>query len=74
MTFKILTANITKNQNLKKTFKDPYLFDKDGGVLARLYDILAKFHGVSNCVPPSVAHNYNFVIFVILAIFCNICK
>ena len=58
--FKILTVNITKNQNfssdnvlLFETFKDAYLFDKDGGILAGLYDISAKLHRVSNCVPPS---------------------
>lgn len=44
-----MTANITKNQNfssdnvlLSETFKDAYLFNKDGGILARLYDISAK--------------------------------
>ena len=45
-----MTANITKNQNFssdnvllsEKTFKDAYLFNKDGGILARLYDISAK--------------------------------
>lgn len=51
-------ANITKNQNfssdnvlLSETFKDVYLFNKDGGIFARLYDISAKLH--RNCVPPS---------------------
>ena len=60
MTFNTLTANITKNQNfssdnvlLSETFKDAYLFDKDGGILAGLYNISAKLHRVSNCVPPS---------------------
>ena len=50
---------MTKNQNfssdnvlLSETFKDAYLFNKDGGILAGLYDILAKLHRVSNCVPP----------------------
>ena len=49
-TFKILTANITKNQNLKKTFKDPYLFDKDGGGFGQTLRYFSKVsRGIQLC-------------------------